>query len=278
MAQAAPAPGEVIPAGSQAPAPAAPCFNGHDCDIQVVETRWGAYAETGPVFPISGPLEHHLHDGWSVAVGVREWRDCARGAVFAELAGEYMTLTTISMTENTAVDVFFPNRAVRAINDFYRTDLSGFQRFGVHGAVGWNYYPELFNEAPADSEQGRTFFLTGRLGFRGGGVNGSFNQMATSGGLALLRAFNSQNDNPTNNPARIRIVDRVQRNEPIYGPFATVGAGLTWRDAAVGGLHLGTVYLTAELELAYEMTDFGQYLHEAQVFYLSPKLSLAFSF
>lgn len=275
----APAPGTVVPAVFAEPAStAAPCCPPHEINFPVAELTWGPYAETGPVFPISGPLERHLNSGWSVAAGVREWRACPRGAVFAELAGEYMTMGTVSMTQETGVNVFFPDTAIRNINNFYLTDLGGFQQFGIHGAVGWNYYPDLFNEPAGDSEQERTFFLTSRLGFRGGGVNGSFDQTPTSSGLTVLRGFNGQHDNPTNNPARIRIVDQVQRNVPYYGPFASVGVGLTWRDATIGALHLGTVYLTAELELAYEMTDFGQYLHEADLFFLSPQISLSFAF
>ena len=69
--------------------------------------------------------------------------------------------------------------------NFYLTRLSGFQQFGVHGALGWTYYPGLFAAPADDCGAARGLFLTGRVGLRGGGINASFLEEPTSAGLRL---------------------------------------------------------------------------------------------
>jgi hypothetical protein len=270
-------PAAPVPLPPPGPAPGCGCA-GHNLEVPAADVHWGFYAETGPLFPVGGTLARHLDNGWAVAGGVREWMNCKNGAFFAELAGEYATTGVTPGVQETAINVFFPDAAIRTINNFYLTDLTSFQQFGIHGALGWNYSPNLFGGTEDEPDEARPFYLTGRLGFRGGGMNAGYLQMPTPSGLTVLNGFNGQHDNPTNNPAKIRIVDQVQRNEPYYGPFATFGVGLKWHDAHLGEFHLGDIYLTAEVELSYEATDLGSYLHEAYLLSVSPTLSLSIAF
>lgn len=263
------------------PPPAAPapgCCGGHTLDCPADYNHWGLYVETGPFFPVGGSLGRFLDDGWTVQAGVREGRTWGRGSVFAEFAVEYTETGASGRLEETDADVFFQNGTIRTIQDFYLTRLTSFQQWGVHGALGWTYYPGLFADAPADCDPARGVFLTGRLGFRGGGTNASFDEAPTSAGLKVLKSFNTQQGNPTQDRSKFRLLDRVERNQGYYGPFATLGAGMAWPDAAVGGWSLGTVTLTAEVEVGYEATDLGQYLHEATLISVSPRLTLGFSY
>jgi hypothetical protein len=266
------------PAPAAVPPPAPGYGVGPDWSACVADIHWGWYAETGPVFPLGGTLENHLDPGWTVQVGLREFMGVSNGFLFGELAGEYWTYDTKGVTQKSGIDVFLPDTAMRHINFFNLTTLTDFQQFGFHGAVGWTTYPEALNGSPGDPGEGRRVFLTGRLGFRGGVNNAEFNESPTSAGVALLHTYEMQHGDPTLSPGRVRLVDPVKSNVLYIGPFLTLGMGVTWHDACLGAFRLGNLSLSAEVELAYEATDLGEYLHEADMILISPRLTLGFSY
>jgi hypothetical protein len=270
-----------VPLAPDAPPPAAPPAPGYgggpDWAACVADIHWGWYAETGPVFPLGATLENHLDAGWTLQVGVRESMGVTNGFIFGELAGEYWTFDTKGVTQKTSVDVILPD-TVRHINFFNQTALNDLEQFGVHGAVGWTTFPGALNASAGDSGGDRRVFLTGRLGFRGGVNNAYFTQAATAAGVALLHTYEMQHGNPTLDPGRVRILDPVKSNELYIGPFLTLGMGVTWQDACLGGVRLGNVSLSAEVELAYDATDLGEYLHEADLLMISPRITLGFRY
>jgi hypothetical protein len=260
------------------PAPAPGWVGDHEDGVYAPEVHWGWYVETGPVFPMSGTLEHNLDAGWTVQGGVRESIGEPNNFVFGEFAGEYWTFDTKTVIKETAVNAFFPDTAIRTINNFYLTHLTDFQQYGIHGAVGWTFYPEYLNGSTNDPGQARRVFLTTRGGFRIGAMNAAYEKDATPAGLAVLKGFNAQHGNVSNSPARVRLVDPVETSEPYFGPFATLGMGVTWKDISLGKVYLGNVSLAGEVELAYEATDLGTYLHEADLFSISPRITVSFSY
>jgi hypothetical protein len=279
-AVAAPAPTPPGPAViGQPPAPAPGCCGGtSEAGFVAADIHWGWYAETGPVFPVGGTLQHHLDPGWTVQGGLREWRNSDNGSIFAELSAEYWSFNTKTVTQNTGVDVFLPDGATRKINFFNETTLTDLQQFGFHGAIGGTYYPEALNGFGGVLGADRGVFLTGRVGFRGGVINAYFTEVATPGGIALLHSFEDQHGDPTHDPNKVRLVDHVKSFNNFFGPFGTLGAGLNWNDVSVGNAHLGNIALTAEVEVGYEATDLGEYLHEAVLITVSPRITLVFSY
>jgi hypothetical protein len=282
VAPPAPAPGTVVPASvaeSLVPAPApAPGFGPPPPDLPAVETHCGVFAETGPYFPVGGSLEPNLKAGWAVAAGLREWRDCGNWTLFADLAGEYITYGTKPVVKETNEDLFFPNGNIRTINFFNLTNLTSFSETGVRGSVGWDYYPSYFNGSAGDPRNGRVVYWTGRLGFRGGVNNAGFDQFPTPAGLIVLHAFEKDQGFSGRRARLIKFVDTVERSEPYWGPFTTLGLGVKWNDAHVGNLRLGCVRFTAEVEFSYEQTDLGMYRHDASIISVEPTFSLSISF
>jgi hypothetical protein len=270
LSPATPAP-VAPPAPPPAPAPGCACAASDEGFI-AADTHWGWYVETGPVFPVGATLQTRLDTGFTVQGGLREYRNGTNGSVFAELAAEYWAFDTNHVTIDTGVDIFFPDSAFRPINSFFATTLTDFQQFGLHGAIGWTYYPEALSGFGGALGGDRGVFLTGRVGFRGGIMNGDFLEAPLPEAVQLFQRLQQLHG------AAARVLDRVQSTNPYFGPFATLGVGLTWKDACLGGRHLGDVALTAEVELGYEATDLGAYLHEADLVEVSPRITLAITY
>jgi hypothetical protein len=241
---------------------------------------WSFYASTGPVFPVAAGFQDRLNMGWTVQVGAREALTCPGSfMVFSELAGEYTTEPARNgQVENTDVIATIAGGASMLLSGFHRTELRELQHLGLHGGLGWTYVPGLFDEPDGGLMAGDgRLFLIGRFGADGGLTHAIVHEDVTTSGRNDLIAFevvngNRQGTRPT------ALNDLVRTHNPYVGLYATLGVGMTWKDASLGSVPLGDVSVAAEVQLGYQWDDIGQFEPNATTLTLSPLLTLAFAF
>ncbi len=241
---------------------------------------WSFYATSGPIFPVGGGFQDRLNTGWTTQIGAREALTCPGSFVlFSELAAEYTTEPARNgQVESTDVVATIANGPTMRLVGFHQTEFRELQHLGLHGGLGWTYCPDLFDGPdggliPGDGR----LFLIGRFGADGGLTHAIVHEDVTTSGRNQLIAFEVANGNigeshPTN------FNDLVRTHNPYFGVYATLGVGVTWKDASLWSVPLGDVSVAAEVQLAYQWDDIGQFEPQATYFTVSPLLTLGFAF